>query len=252
MNNFNIRINDDSIQQYYLPTKKDQAASSSADLEFRQLLQQKINLATQLNGAFSDSNNNLLPTSMLTSFLSVMNGLSPMQVNPYSSMNQVMPFSGSYTLPFTTQSTVNDVNSNVVSPVHTISSSSSTGATKFDAIIREAAQTYNVDEKLIHSIIKMESNYNPNAKSHAGAVGLMQLMPLTAKYLGVTNRYDIRQNIFGGTKYISEMLQKYNGDLKLALAAYNAGPGNVKKYGGVPPFKETQNYIRKVLEHYFA
>lgn len=124
--------------------------------------------------------------------------------------------------------------------------------TKYNNIIREAANKYGVDENLIHSIIKMESNYNPKVKSHAGTAGLMQLMPVTAREVGVTDRYDIRQNIFGGTAYFSKMLKNQNGNVQLALASYNAGPGNVRKYGGIPPFKETQNYVRKVMEHYKA
>ena len=135
-------------------------------------------------------------------------------------------------------------------PKTTTNTSTSASNTDYKAIIEQAATTYNVPTKLIESVIQHESSFNPLAVSSAGATGLMQLMPSTAKYLGVTDATDPTQNIMGGTKYLRQMLDKFNGDTSLALAAYNAGPGNVSKYNGIPPFKETQNYVKKVLNTY--
>lgn len=118
-----------------------------------------------------------------------------------------------------------------------------------DAIFEEAASTFGVSVNLLKSIAQAESNFTADAVSHAGAVGIMQLMPATAASLGVTNSYDPRENIMGGAKYISQLLSRYDGNTSLALAAYNAGSGNVDKYGGIPPFTETQNYVQKVLSY---
>ena len=122
--------------------------------------------------------------------------------------------------------------------------------TEILGIINEVSNKYDVDPKLIEALVKQESGFNPNAKSKAGALGLMQLMPSTAKGLGVTDPMDVRQNIEGGVKYVKSMLDRFNGNIILALAAYNAGPNAVKKYDGVPPYKETQNYVRSILSNY--
>ncbi len=124
------------------------------------------------------------------------------------------------------------------------------GETKsLDEIFQKASEKHNVSVNLLKAIGKAESDFNPKAVSRCGAQGVMQLMPATAKYLGVTDSFDAEQNVMGGAKYISELLKKYDGNTKLALAAYNAGSNNVAKYGGIPPFEETQNYVKKVMNY---
>lgn len=121
-----------------------------------------------------------------------------------------------------------------------------------DQIINQAAQQYSVPAKLIKAVIQQESSFNTNAVSKTGAAGLMQLMPGTAKSLGVSDVFDPEQNILAGSKYLKQLLDKYDGKIDLALAAYNAGPANVDKYGGIPPFDETANYVRKVSDLYYT
>jgi soluble lytic murein transglycosylase-like protein len=120
-------------------------------------------------------------------------------------------------------------------------------ATQYDAQITAAATKYGIDPALLKGLIRQESNFHPSAQSGAGAQGLTQLMPGTASSLGVTDPTDPAQAIDGGAKYLSQQLQRFGGDASKALAAYNAGPGAVTKYGGVPPYAETQGYVQKVL-----
>ncbi len=117
---------------------------------------------------------------------------------------------------------------------------------RFSAEIEREARRFNVDPALVRAVIHAESAFNPQAISPKGAQGLMQLMPPTASDLGVSNAMDINQNIYGGVKYLSWMLERFNGDIRLATAAYNAGPGAVQRYGGIPPFAETQAYTERV------
>jgi soluble lytic murein transglycosylase len=130
--------------------------------------------------------------------------------------------------------------------------SSSKARAQYESLINAIAAGHGMNPTVIRSIIEVESGFDPMAHSSKGAMGLMQLMPETAQYLGVTDPWDPTENITGGTKYISWLLRKYNGDLTKALAAYNAGPNAVDSYGGIPPYQETTDYVRNVLARIYG
>jgi len=120
----------------------------------------------------------------------------------------------------------------------------------YGSLINQASEKFGVETSLIKAVIRAESSFNPKATSSDGSQGLMQLMPGTADDLEVDDAYDPEENIFGGTKYLSILLGRFKNNIRLALAAYNAGPESVDKYNGVPPFQETKTYIKRVLEYY--
>ncbi|WP_295493510.1 MULTISPECIES: lytic transglycosylase domain-containing protein [unclassified Sphingorhabdus] len=118
--------------------------------------------------------------------------------------------------------------------------------------IQVAATRFGIDRNLVDAVAWQESRYNPRALSTAGAMGVMQLMPGTARQLGVRNPHDVEQNVVGGTAYLRQQLERFGNNVPLALAAYNAGPGAVIKYGGIPPYRETQDYVRQIMQRLSA
>jgi soluble lytic murein transglycosylase-like protein len=123
---------------------------------------------------------------------------------------------------------------------------------RYDAYIREASVLYQIPEAFIRAVMRVESDYDPNVVSSAGAMGLMQMMPATAARMGVQSPFDPRQSILGGTRYLRILANQFNGDLVLTIAAYNAGEGAVIRHGGVPPYEETRRYVQNVLRWYYA
>lgn len=176
-----------------------------------------------------------MPPGMPPGTMGGMPGMSPMMGAPATGMTGLMGvMPGASMMP----------------PAATPPTGTSASPAQFDDFIKEASEKWNVDPSLVRAVIQQESAFNPNATSSCGAQGLMQLMPETARSLGVNNAYDARENILGGTRYLRGLLDRFKGDTRLALAAYNAGAGNVQKYGGVPPFAETQNYVAKIMSNY--
>jgi soluble lytic murein transglycosylase-like protein len=139
-----------------------------------------------------------------------------------------------------------------IAPVPAATATGSVGSTliSFDEIISRYATHYGLDDSLVRAVIKAESNYNPQARSNKGAQGLMQLIPETARDMQVGDPFDPEENIRGGSRYLRLMLDEFGGNVELALAAYNAGPNAVKRFGGIPPYQETQNYVVRVKNYH--
>ncbi len=217
--------------------------NSLFDTLFSDLLKDEQLSSNDLTAKLGNITSEIRSNQQLQSYLNSGEGQALLSENPYlksfllTDDDTTMQNIEEYSINYTSQT----YDSNVLA-----------GASKYESEITKAATTYNLPEKLIAAVMKQESNFDPNATSTAGAQGLMQLMPQTAKFLGVTNQVDPEQNIMGGAKYLRQLLDKFDNNLSLALAAYNAGPGNVKKYNGIPPFKETQKYVKNVMNYYNA
>ena len=151
---------------------------------------------------------------------------------------------------FTNVPNLNSVQYNVYIKESSAHQSDPSSSTRYDHLIAEASRRYGVNESLLKAIIKAESGFNPRAVSKKGDKGLMQLMPENIRAFRLTDPFDPRENIMGGTRYFKRMINRYGGELSLAIAAYNAGPEKVDQYRGVPPYKETENFVKRVLKYY--
>ena len=227
-------------------TSSNSSTVNSTGADFGQVLDdaKKAEAAVAIDRLISQSNGGSVDLSLVQRFFD-QNGIN-IELCSNTAVNNTATYSGSSA---GVSSDTNTYNTAASASVKLEASGLSCSA-QLDAIFDEAAAKYGVDAKFLKAIAKCESDFSTESTSRSGAMGIMQLMPQTAASLGVTNAYDPYQNIMGGARYISEKLAQYNGDKSLALAAYNAGSGNVAKYGGIPPFKETQNYVAKVMAYY--
>lgn len=247
-----------AMSQMNASSNGDSTAPSSGTSDFSSLLSQALNGNSGLpnsnqtlglmNGVNDATSANTNPLQMLSSLLGSLTNTLPQQNNELGSVYASSPTS-MYSNYMNTYK--NNALYTGTEAVTATKSTTKTPKTAYDNIITQASQTYGIPEKMIKAVIQQESGFNAKVTSSAGAGGLMQLMPATAKYLGVTDVYDPQQNIMAGTKYLKQMFDQF-GDYSTMLAAYNAGPGNVNKYGGIPPFTETQNYVNKIMTSYKA
>lgn len=219
---------------------------NSTGADFGQVLDdaKKAEAAVAIDKLIAQSNGGSVDMSLVQRFFD-QNGIN-IELCSNTAVNNTATYSGSSAGVSSDTNTYNTAASGSVK----LEASGLSCSAQLDAIFDEASSKYGVDAKFLKAIAKCESDFSTECTSRSGAMGIMQLMPQTAASLGVTNAYDPYQNIMGGARYISEKLAQYNGDKSLALAAYNAGSGNVAKYGGIPPFKETQNYVAKVMAYY--
>lgn len=234
-----------AIQNIGSSSKDAANATSSNDSYFTEMLSELLkdntDVSTELSNMLGSYGSIADSGAAFTSFLNSNEGAAFLTNNPYlaSFLYNDSP------------NNIQSIDQNTVNLTEQVGNGNTlAGAEQYAATISKAAETYQIPEKLITAVMKQESNFNQNAVSSAGATGLMQLMPSTAKYLGLTDSTDPDQNIMGGAKYLRQMLDKFDGNISLALSAYNAGPGNVDKYNGIPPFKETQNYVKNILNYY--
>jgi soluble lytic murein transglycosylase-like protein len=224
-----------------LPTNASATEASSAGA----LLENKL---TQLTSTEEGDTENPLEAKDTTDFASLMASLKksipPSNTTIAANTSSIGSVLGASVMPFSTAPLPTTANTLPPLPFSLLEKRNALKPT-----IQSASKANAIAPSLVEAVIRAESGYNSQAKSPVGALGLMQLMPATAKELGVENPLEAKQNIEGGTKYLSQLMKKYDGNKSLAVAAYNAGPGAVDKYQGIPPYKETQAYVKKVLNY---